>query len=83
VSAAPPLLATTEVIAPIAPLATNTATTTALIARNAVCGSSPRRRAAISAAGRAARRAVRRAATAVTHGPATTSPIMIETMPAK
>ncbi len=53
------------------------ASTRPLTARKAALGSSARRRAAISVAGRLASRAITRAATMVSHGPATTRPTMI------
>ena len=59
---------------PTVTLVTNRATTSPLIARNPALGLSASRRAAISGAGRWARRAISRAPAMVSHGPATISP---------
>ena len=59
----------------------NSARTRPLTARNAARGSSASRRAAISAPGRLARRAMTRAPAIVSHGPAMTRPIMISAKP--
>src|SRR3984957_4936112 len=64
-------------IATTAAVVMSRASTRPLTARKAALGSSARRRAAISVAGRLASRAITRAATMVSHGPAMTRPTMI------
>ena len=59
----------------------NTARTSPLTARNAAFGVSASRRAASSAGAAPVRRASKRAATEVSHGPATTSPISVSSSP--
>lgn len=57
------------------------ASTSPLTARKPAFGSSASRRPAISTVGRPVRRAISRAPTMVSHGPASTSPPRISTMP--
>ena len=86
-AAAPPLgaprLATIVVITPTATVVTNRARTSPLMARNPARGLSASRRAAMSVAGRWARRAMTREPTMVSQGPAMTSPTMISRKPGR
>ena len=78
-----PRLATIVVITPTATLVTKSASMMPLIARKPAFGLSASRRAAMSVAGRLARRAMTRAPTIVSHGPARTRPAMMSRSPGR
>ena len=78
-----PRLATIVVITPTATLVTKSASMMPLIARKPAFGLSARRRAAMSVAGRLAYRAITRAPTIVSHGPAKTRPAMMSSRPGR